>query len=200
MRKIDSTCLVNYKIINKDLKVDYLKKSTNCFSEIFQLKEMDFDKDTIIILCNFRAEENLQYIKKYFEILSKIFKIDIVYLDEDTIEVKNFKSLFYLKSFLTLYRLLFEPANSYDANINDFDKHILFFEELCNADFKELDELQQLCTSYNNTNIYKAGHCIKIGSNHKVKIISIKELDEFEPDLKQYQFVNKFFTEIPEVL
>ena len=195
MRKIVSTPIVNYKVVSKNLDVDY-SKGTPCFQDIFHIIDEKFDTNTVITLTNFTVESSQKYIKKYFEILSIIFKIEIVHIDENTIEVKNFKSLFYLKSFLTMYRLLFEPCHHYNDEgcIKDFEKNLIFFEELCNSDFKKLDQLEQLCTSYNNAEIYKHGHCLKDNSKSLLKIISIKDLENYKEELYSNKNISHFFT------
>lgn len=193
MRKLNSTCCVNYKIVSETINVDYLKKSTNCFSYIFW-NNSEFDINSVITLTNFRTEELEQYIEKYFEILSNIFKIELIFLDKETIEVKGFKSLFHLKIFLTLYRILFELTSAYSDElvVSEKQKRITFFDDLCNSNFEKLDYLEQLLTSHNKSEIYMGNHGISYDKRVKVRIISIEEFHNIEENLTS---VTGYFTD-----
>jgi hypothetical protein len=163
------------------------KKTSDCYGGLFRI-DTDLVSDTTITLYDFLAEETHMYSKKYIDKLCKIFDLKYTFFENNTIvEVTNFKNKFYLKSFLTLFRILFEGCYyNQKAELN-----VEFIKSFVENKYKIKDLLERLIHCHNESKLHLGpGHCIK-SSNESVKLLTKKDLLNYKPD--NYYQVQEFF-------
>jgi hypothetical protein len=174
MKNIDfSSHYVNYKVTKLDLVLINLESSA-CFGDLFRLK---FDKRNVIELSEFLRVDTKTYASDYIKIISKICGVKTFFKSEDCIVVEGFKNLFILKTFLTMYRLLFEANKNYGSSLNIehvIKQRVLFFEALINktekckyrCNFKKLIYFHNL---YIKNTLGNSNHCLRSYSDMIVK-------------------------------
>lgn len=178
-----STNFIYYKYLdNNDKIILDASKGTYCYSA---LGENKFNINNSIILFDFHKEETEIYIKDYLKKLSKIFNIKIVYINDDEIKVSGFKSYFYFKLFLTLFRYLFENTTGNIEMVKNFFKSYI-------EDKRNKDLLYKLIDNFNKTK-FRLGnnnHCIY--NNKTLNLKTTKDLENYSSD-KNYSLIHNFF-------
>lgn len=121
---------VTYKVMNGDKTIESATDSA-CFSQIFK---MAYNMQNEIELLNFLRVETAKYAPDFIKKISRICGVKTVFISEDHIRVSGFKNKFLMKTFLTMYRILFEANKAYNGGtIEDVIKQrILFFEAFVN--------------------------------------------------------------------
>lgn len=185
MRKINGNYSVHYKLTRKDGEIQNFLKGTTCYSGLFGIK--DFNEEDVLNLTTFLAEGTSDYAKVYIEKLCFIFDVKFKHEKEDSIIVTGFKNLFYLKSFLTLFRILFENYT------NKPQKNINFLKSFIENEYKIKDVLKRLLYCHKEKELdLGEGHGITQSHKGINTELTKKVLKSYIPN--DYCSVNEFFT------
>lgn len=177
MRKLSSNYSVTYQLLDKNLKTILDVNNNACYSSLYKTKIKETD---ILILKDFLAEETKEYSRIYIKRISKICQLKIILLEENKVTVTGFKSLFLLKLFTTLFRILFEVYSTYgDRGPSYPERTVGFLNSYIKKrnTTKHKDMLERLVYFYQKNKCFNGpGHGISTCPKQKIKIRGIKEL------------------------
>lgn len=183
---------VTYKVINAGVEIQS-KNNASCFSSLFQIRH---DIKNEIELLNFLRVETAMYAPEFIKKISRICGVKTIFISENHIRVSGFKNLFLTKTFLTMYRLLFESNKGYGMTIeNVIKQRILFFEAFINKS----DACEYRCNLkrfiyFHNLHIKNtlgnSNHCMKGSSTGDISIKSRLQLLNHTGRSRVHDFFN----------
>lgn len=187
-----SSHCVTYKVMNGDKTIESATDSA-CFSQIFK---MAYNMRNEIELLNFLRVETAKYAPDFIKKISRICGVKTVFISEDHIRVSGFKNKFLMKTFLTMYRLLFESNTVYNVSVESVIKQrILFFEAFVNK--SEVCEhrcnLKRLLHFHNlhiKNTLGNCNHCLTSTNGSKLLIKSKLQLLNHKFNDKVHEFFN----------
>jgi hypothetical protein len=188
MRQLSSNYSVTYTLLGKNKKIKSIGSKVACYSSLYKAKIEETD---VLILEDFLAKETHQYSRIYLKRIAKICQLKIKFLEENKIKVTGFKSLFLLKLFTTLFRILFEVYSTYGYKEPSYPvRTVNFFNSYIKKKNRtgHKDMLKRLIYHYQANECYNGpGHGISTSENQKIRLRGTDELINWKDDSNNMQ-------------